>query len=155
MERVCIVHGTVFGHKKSFIPKTLNLTAKPFVRSTQTTPTSVSIDGLRKKKEPVELTNNNYLTSPPTSDKHITFNSTPTNITTDETSRAKELLTQRLAFMRIQPASPPVRTNSPLVTPASSPSLTLNKSDVSLLLCVAELRNNIARKARVCVGCLN
>ena len=111
---------------KKSIPKTLNLTAKPFVRSTQTTP----VTSVKMSLSP-ELTNNNYLTSPPPpplSDNKI--------VTPDETARAKELLTQKLAVMRVQPASPPVRNGPSLVsTPASSPlssSLTTNKTDVSV-----------------------
>ena len=135
------------------IPKSLNLTAKPFVRSTYSMPTSVSfID--KKTKETTEFNNNNnnnnYLTSPPymsdkdyssflssSSSSSLSSSSNSLNsksITPDETSRAKEILTHRLAVMRIHPASsPPVRSanSSALVTTPASPvssSLTFNKS---------------------------
>jgi hypothetical protein len=146
-------------HKQPLIPKSLNLTAKPFVRSTYSMPTSVSFIDKKTKETNAELNNNNnnnnYLTSPSfMSDKdYSSFSSSSslsssTNslnskcITPDETTRAKELITQRLAVMRIHPvsssSSPPVRSanSSPLVnTPASPSSLTLNKSNnVSVLL---------------------
>lgn len=146
-------------HKQPLIPKSLNLTAKPFVRSTYSMPTSVSFIDKKSKETNAELNNNNnnnnYLTSPSfMSDKdYSSFSSSSslsssTNslnskcITPDETTRAKELITQRLAVMRIHPvsssSSPPVRSanSSPLVnTPASPSSLTLNKSNnVSVLL---------------------
>lgn len=148
-----------FPHKQPLIPKSLNLTAKPFVRSTYSMPTSVSFIDKKSKETNAELNNNNnnnnYLTSPSfMSDKdYSSFSSSSslsssTNslnskcITPDETTRAKELITQRLAVMRIHPvsssSSPPVRSanSSPLVnTPASPSSLTLNKSNnVSVLL---------------------
>lgn len=149
-------------HKQPLIPKSLNLTAKPFVRSTYSMPTSVSFIDKKTKETNAEFNNNNnnnnnYLTSPSfMSDKdYSSFSSSSslsssTNslnskcITPDETTRAKELITQRLAVMRIHPvsssssSSPPVRSanSSPLVnTPASPSSLTLNKSNnVSVLL---------------------
>ncbi len=141
-------------HKQPLIHKSLNLTAKPFVRSTHTMPTSVSFIE-KKTKETTECNNNNnnnnYLTSPPSmsdTDYSSMFSSNPSSlsssnnslnnkcITPDETSRAKELISQRLSVMRVHPASssPPVRSanSSALVnTPASpvSSSLTFNKSN--------------------------
>ncbi|XP_046456527.1 PDZ and LIM domain protein 5-like isoform X10 [Daphnia pulex] len=139
--------------QQPLIHKSLNLTAKPFVRSTHTMATSVSFI---EKKTPKETecnnnnNNNNYLTSPPSqsdTDYSSMFSSNPSSlsssnnslnnkcITPDETSRAKELISQRLSVMRIHPASsssPPVRSanSSPLVnTPASPSSLTFNKSN--------------------------
>lgn len=140
------------------IHKSLNLTAKPFVRSTHTMATSVSFIEKKTIKETEcnnNNNNNNYLTSPPSqsdTDYSSMFSSNPSSlsssnnslnnkcITPDETSRAKELISQRLSVMRIHPASsssPPVRSanSSPLVnTPASPSSLTFNKSNnVSLI----------------------
>ena len=148
---MCTILFACDSHTKPLIPKSLNLTAKPFVRSTYSMPTSVSFIDKKTKETNAEFNNNNnnnnYLTSPPfMSDKdYSSFSSSSslsssTNslnskcITPDDTFRAKELITQRLAVMRIHPASssPPVRSanSSPLVnTPASTSSLTLNKSN--------------------------
>ncbi|XP_032783623.1 PDZ and LIM domain protein Zasp isoform X6 [Daphnia magna] len=130
--------------QQPLIHKSLNLTAKPFVRCTYSPPTSVSYPD-KKAKESSEFNNNNnnnnYLTSPPFSDKDYSlpnyvsssYNSLPKcygSVANDETNRAKELLTQQLAVMRIQPTLPPVRSanSTPLVsTPALPSSLTLNK----------------------------
>ncbi|XP_046645637.1 PDZ and LIM domain protein Zasp-like isoform X7 [Daphnia pulicaria] len=139
--------------QQPLIHKSLNLTAKPFVRSTHTMATSVSFIEKKTTKETEcnnNNNNNNYLTSPPSqsdTDYSSMFSSNPSSlsssnnslnnkcITPDETSRAKELISQRLSVMRIHPASsssPPVRSanSSPLVnTPASPSSLTFNKSN--------------------------
>lgn len=133
-----------FSSFQPLIHKSLNLTAKPFVRCTYSPPTSVSYPD-KKAKESSEFNNNNnnnnYLTSPPFSDKDYSlpnyvsssYNSLPKcygSVANDETNRAKELLTQQLAVMRIQPTLPPVRSanSTPLVsTPALPSSLTLNK----------------------------
>jgi len=149
----------VFPTHQPLIHRSLNLTAKPFVRSTYSMPTPVSFVD-KKTKETTEFNNNNnnnnYLTSPPSmsdTDYSSMFSSSSSSlsssnnslnnkcITPDETGRAKELISQRLSVMRIHPASsPPVRSanSSALVnTPASpvSSSLTFNKSNnVSLTL---------------------
>lgn len=152
--RIYLLHGFFYERRVSFvcffssfqplIHKSLNLTAKPFVRCTYSPPTSVSYPD-KKAKESSEFNNNNnnnnYLTSPPFSDKDYSlpnyvsssYNSLPKcygSVANDETNRAKELLTQQLAVMRIQPTLPPVRSanSTPLVsTPALPSSLTLNK----------------------------
>lgn len=86
----------------------LNFTAKPFVR-------------LSESKEPLSptpappLENNNYLVTAPTT------NDTP--FTPEEKSRAKEVLTARLAQMRVQPPPGFVRSTPPTsLSSASSPS---------------------------------